>query len=107
MFACGTLIKDDRTGVIAAVLLMLNPLFRLHAHRAMSDVPCESFMLVTLWLGLWAWLRAWSGRIGLASWLLSIFAGFAAGLALLCKFNGFLALMVMGCWSLTAARHPA
>jgi 4-amino-4-deoxy-L-arabinose transferase-like glycosyltransferase len=106
IFACGALIKDDRIGVIAAILLMLNPLFRLHAHRAMSDIPCETFMLAALWLALWAWRRAWSGRIGLASWLLSMFAGLAAGLALLSKFNGFLALMVIGAWSGAAVVTP-
>ncbi len=106
IFACGALIKDDRVGTIAAILLMLNPLFRLHAHRAMSDIPCETFMLAALWLDLWAWRRAWSGRIGLASWLLSLFAGLAAGLALLSKFNGFLALMVIGVWSGAAVLTP-
>ena len=99
IFACGAVIKDDRVGTIAAILLMLNPLFRLHAHRAMSDIPSESFMLVALWLELWAWHRVWSGRIGLVSWLLPLFAGLAVGLALLSKFNGFLALMIVGIWS--------
>ena len=33
------------------------------------------------------------------SWLLPLFAGLAAGLALLSKFNGFLALMIIGIWS--------
>jgi 4-amino-4-deoxy-L-arabinose transferase-like glycosyltransferase len=106
IFACGALIKDDRVGAIAAVLLMLNPLFRLHAHRAMSDIPCETFMLVALWLALWAWRRAWSGQIGLASWLLSVAAGLAAGLALLSKFNGFLALMIVVAWSGAAVLTP-
>jgi len=106
IFACGALIKDDRMGLIAAILLMLNPLYRLHAHRAMSDIPCETFMLVSLWLALWAWRRAWSGRIGLASWLLSSLAGLAAGLALLSKFNAFLALMVIGDWSVAAVLAP-
>jgi 4-amino-4-deoxy-L-arabinose transferase-like glycosyltransferase len=106
IFACGALVKDDRVGAIAAILLMINPLYRLHAHRAMSDIPCESFMLVALWLGLWAWRRAWSGRIGLVSWLLPLLAGLAAGLALLSKFNGFLALMIIGVWSGAAALTP-
>jgi 4-amino-4-deoxy-L-arabinose transferase-like glycosyltransferase len=106
IFACGALVKDDRVGAIAAILLTINPLYRLHAHRAMSDVPCESFMLAALWLGLWAWRRAWSGRIGLVSWLLSLLAGLAAGLALLSKFNGFLALMIIGVWSGAAVLTP-
>ena len=63
-------------------------------------------MLVAIWLALWAWRRAWSGRVGLASWLLSVLAGLAAGLALLSKFNGFLALMVIGAWSGAAVLAP-
>jgi 4-amino-4-deoxy-L-arabinose transferase-like glycosyltransferase len=106
IFACGALVKDDRVGALAAILLMINPLYRLHAHRAMSDIPCESFMLAALWLGLWAWRRAWSGRIGLFSWHLPLFAGLAAGLALLSKFNGFLALMIIGAWSGAAVLTP-
>ncbi len=106
IFACGALIQNDRVGVIAAILLMLNPLFRLHAHRAMSDIPSETFMLAALWLALWAWRRAWSGRMGLASWLLSLCAGLAAGLALLSKFNGFLALMIIGVWACAAVLTP-
>ena len=69
IFGCGALIKDGRVGIIAAVLLMLNPLYRLHAHRAMSDVPCEAFMLVALGLSLWAWRRIWSGGFGMAAFL--------------------------------------
>ena len=33
-------------GLLAALLLIANPLYRLHARRAMSDVPCEAFMLL-------------------------------------------------------------
>src|SRR5438067_10068998 len=45
LFGCGVLIKDRRVGAIAAVLLMINPLFRDHAHLAMSEAPCEVFMI--------------------------------------------------------------
>ena len=52
LFACGAIVKDARVGTIAASLLMINPLYSLHAHRAMADVPCEAFMLSSLavWL---------------------------------------------------------
>ena len=46
IFACGILVKDGKVGTIAALALMLNPLYRLLAHRAMSDVPSEAFTLV-------------------------------------------------------------
>jgi 4-amino-4-deoxy-L-arabinose transferase-like glycosyltransferase len=99
MLACGWLIADLRSGVIAAVLLMLNPLYRLHAHRAMSDVPCEALVLVALALGMWAWKRIWSGRHGVAAVLGPPLAGSAAGLALLCKFSGVLALAIVAAWA--------
>ena len=49
IFALGVMVKDSRAGILAASGLMLNPLYRLHAHRAMSDVPSEAFTLVAPW----------------------------------------------------------
>jgi hypothetical protein len=99
IFACGTLLKDWRVGAGAALLLTLNPLYRLHAHRAMSDTPCEAFMLAGLALFLWTWRRTWSGKIDLADFLVSCMAGFCFGLSLLCKFNGFLGLIIIAAWT--------
>jgi 4-amino-4-deoxy-L-arabinose transferase-like glycosyltransferase len=107
ILGCGLLIKDFWVGGIAAVLLMLNPLYRLHAHRAMSDVPYESFTLVALGLGLWAWKRIWSGRVGVSTVLGALGAGVAAGLSVLCKFTGFLGLMVIVSWCGVALAAPA
>jgi 4-amino-4-deoxy-L-arabinose transferase-like glycosyltransferase len=106
LFGCGVLIKDERVGILAAILLMVNPLYRLHAHRAMSDVPCEAFMLVALALGLWGLRRIWSGRFGLSAFLVPTLAGVSAGLSLLCKFNGFLGLMIVAGWSAAAVLAP-
>ena len=50
LFGCGVLVKDRRVGTIAALLLMINPLYRLHAHRAMSDILVETFQLCA-----WGW----------------------------------------------------
>jgi len=99
LFGCGSLIKGGRVGILAAVLLMLNPLYRLHAHRAMSDVPCEAFMLTALGLSLWGWRRIWCRGFGAAGFLLSGLAGLSAGLSLLCKLNGFLGLMIIAGWT--------
>lgn len=55
IFALGSVIRDRRTGAIAAFLLAINPLYSLHAHRAMSEASCEAFMLIALALGLKAW----------------------------------------------------
>ena len=106
LFGCGVLVKDRRVGTIAAVLLMIDPLYRLHAHRAMSDVPYEAFMISALGLGLYALQRFWSGRSGIATLLLVLLAGAAAGLSILCKFNGLLGLIVIGCWVGSALIAP-
>jgi 4-amino-4-deoxy-L-arabinose transferase-like glycosyltransferase len=98
IFACGTLLKDWRVGAVAALLLTLNPLYRLHAHRAMSDTPCEAFMLAGLALCLWAWRRTWSGKIGPSFLLVPCLAGICFGLSVLCKFNGILGLVIIAAW---------
>jgi 4-amino-4-deoxy-L-arabinose transferase-like glycosyltransferase len=99
IFACGTLLKDWRVGAVAAVLLTLNPLYRLHAHRAMSDTPCEAFMLAGLAFFLWTWRQIWNGSIDFADFLTSCVAGLCFGLSLLCKFNGFLGLIIIAAWT--------
>ncbi len=98
LFGCGVVIKDRRVATIAAVLLMINPLYRLHSHRAMSDVPYEAFLISLLCLGLYALSRLWTGRSRPATYLLVVMAGVAAGLSILCKFNGILGLLVVTSW---------
>lgn len=98
LFLAGAMILGRAAGALASFLLIANPLYRLHAHRAMSDVPTEALTIVCLALTLSAAARAWAGR---AAWMsLAAFAlvGLAAGLSILCKFNGLLALMVVGAW---------
>ena len=106
LFGCGVLVKDRRVGTIAAVLLMLNPLYALHAHRAMSEVPYEAFLIAALGLALCAIQRIWSRRFRPGSLLLLALAGIAAGLSILCKFNGVLGLIVIGCWGTVALIAP-
>jgi 4-amino-4-deoxy-L-arabinose transferase-like glycosyltransferase len=99
IFGCGTLLQSTRLGAIAAILFMLNPLYSLHAHRAMSDVPCEAFVTIALALALLSWKWAWSNHGAVACMVISCLSGLAAGLAILCKFNAFLALVVVGVWT--------
>jgi 4-amino-4-deoxy-L-arabinose transferase-like glycosyltransferase len=99
IFALGTMIKDETAGWIAAVLLAVNPLYRLHAHRAMSEAYCEALLLVALALALRAWTLARGRAARIATLPLLLMAGCAAGLSILAKFTGFLALFVMIAWS--------
>ncbi len=104
IFSLGCLLRDRRTGLLAAILLMFDPLYRLHARRAMSDVPAEALILATLALGLWAWRRSLSGRLGVFSGLTSLIGvGLLAGLAVLAKLNGGLAIMTITAWLILAS----
>lgn len=106
----GALAFGWRVGAVGAVLLMANPLYRLHAHRAMSEAYCEAFLLVALAAALAVWRRCVVGEGGaggrvwpLLGWLV---AGGAAGLSVLSKFNGLLALMTMAAWVVLAWSQP-
>lgn len=104
IFAIGCQLRDRRTGLLAASLLMLDPLYRLHARRAMADAPAEALILATIALGLWTWQRTLDGRSGwLSSLVSSILVGLLGGLAVLAKLNGGLALMVIASWAILAA----
>jgi 4-amino-4-deoxy-L-arabinose transferase-like glycosyltransferase len=98
IYGLGVLAAGRGVGALAALLLVMNPLYHTHARRAMSDVPCEAFVLICLFFSLWAWRQLLSGRSARLAWLGSGTAGIAAGLAILSKFSGALALMVVASW---------
>lgn len=108
IFAIGTIAVNRRVGVLAALLLMLDPLYRMHARRAMSDVPAEALILATAAVGLLAWREILAGRWaptrGVPAYIL---AGVLGGLAVLSKFNGVLGLFDLGVWLLLALALPA
>jgi hypothetical protein len=100
IFALGTLAVDARVGLFAAIALMANPLYRMHARRAMSDMPSEAMILAAAAMGLWAWKRLLAGRP--AAWPtvgVAIGAGICAGLAVLAKLNGALAGFILAGWA--------
>jgi 4-amino-4-deoxy-L-arabinose transferase-like glycosyltransferase len=107
IYAIGTLALDRRLGLLAAFLLMLNPLYCMHARRAMSDVPAESLILASLAVGLWAWKQLLLGnRLLRPSLALVLGAGVLGGLATLSKLNGALGGMVLAAWALLAIPLP-
>jgi hypothetical protein len=86
-------------GLVAAGLLMFNPLYRLLARRAMSDVPAEACMMIALAFGLAGWSRWVAGKGGWRAWIeTGLGAGVFTGLAVLSKLNGTIAGMVLGVW---------
>ncbi len=106
IFAIGTMVRDQRTGAISALLLAINPLYSLHAHRAMSEAGCEAFLLIAVALGLKAWKALLSGGPNAPSLLRLIAAGGSAGLSILSKFNGILALVALAGWTCLALALP-
>ncbi len=63
VYALGTMAVDRRVGFLAALLLMIDPLYRMQARRAMSDIQEEALLLAAAALGLWAWRWLLSGRL--------------------------------------------
>ncbi len=106
IFAIGGMVRDQRTGVIAAFLLAINPLYSLHAHRAMSEAGCEAFLLVAIAMGLLAFKSLLARGPIAPSLLLLIAAGSSAGLSILSKFNGILALFSLVAWTCLALALP-
>ena len=85
---------------------MINPLYRLHARRAMADVLVEAFLLVCLALAALVLAPDPGGTRRPAAWLAAALAGVAAGLAALAKLNGGLALVIVAAWLLLALALP-
>jgi 4-amino-4-deoxy-L-arabinose transferase-like glycosyltransferase len=102
VYALGTLAGDARVGGLAALFLMFNPLYGLHARRAMSDVPAEAFLLLALACALWSWQRFLEGRRGVGPWMAAIATGVLGGCSALCKLNGVLVVAVVGAWAIMA-----
>ena len=107
LFGLGLMLHGRRAGIVAAAILAICPLFRMHARRAMGDAPCEALVLLTACAGLWAWRSVLSGRwkLGRAA-AASVLAGALGGLAVLAKLNGGLGLIVVAVWALLGALLP-
>jgi Dolichyl-phosphate-mannose-protein mannosyltransferase len=107
IYAIGTQAANRRVGFLAAFLLMLNPLYCMHARRAMSEAPAESLILASLAVGLWAWRRILSGDGGWRPILGMILgSGILGGLATLSKLNGALSGMILAAWVVLAIPLP-
>jgi 4-amino-4-deoxy-L-arabinose transferase-like glycosyltransferase len=103
IYAIGAMARDRRVGLVAALLLIANPLYAMHARRAMSDVYAESLILATAAVGLWSWKRLLGAKPWVAPFLALILgSGVLGGLATLSKLNGALGGFVLGAWAILA-----
>ena len=102
IFAFGTIGVDRRVGFLSSLFLMAEPLYRLHARRAMSDTTAEALMLSALAVGLWAWVRFVKGENSSRVALSSLGSGLFLGLAVLSKLNGVIAGFVLLSWIVLA-----
>ncbi len=116
IFAIGRIVWGRTSaGLLAAFFLAINPLYRLHARRAMADVPAEAMILCAIAIAAWAWRAAIQESDGstntpassLGIRLIAWFAaGVFAGLAVLAKLNGGLGLMTVVAIAFWGARTP-
>ncbi len=101
VYGLGRRLGGPRTATIAALLLMVNPLYRLHAARAMSDVMAETLTLTTMAVGIGWWASTirppepLTLRIRLLALLGLVLTSVLAGLATLAKLSGALAVIMM------------
>jgi 4-amino-4-deoxy-L-arabinose transferase-like glycosyltransferase len=99
IYAIGTRGFGRPAGLVAAGLLVVNPLYRMLTRRAMSDIPAESCMLVALAFGLAGWSRLLSGKGGGRGAIeIALGGGVFTGLAVLAKLNGTIAGMILAAW---------
>ncbi len=101
LFWLGVLLRDIRTGTLAAFLLAINPLYRQQTRHALNDVPCEALLLASAALALWAWRKRLFDRFLPTIWAWLV-GGLLGGLAVLAKLTGLIILIHLAAWSALA-----
>lgn len=91
LFKLGALMDDEKTGLWAAALLIVNPFHIMYSRLALTDALFTFFFVLTVYAGLWAWKNN--------RWWAYMLAGLPAGLAMNTKYSGFIPLaLVIGYW---------
>jgi hypothetical protein len=105
-YVLGTRLAGPFAGTLAAIFLMWDPLYALHARRAMADVPTEALVLLTAASALTAWSRCLQGRLGPLTWALFLSTGICAGLAVEAKLSGGMGLILAASWTALGLALP-
>jgi hypothetical protein len=96
VYAIGVQIRGRLLGLLAAALLLANPLYVTHARRAMSDSFAECLVLGAVAVGLWGTRELWQPRCRWRRWLTFVASeSTICGLAALAKLNGGVATVLV------------
>lgn len=114
VYLAGLQLHSRLTGMLAALLLLVNPLYLTHARRAMSDSFTECLVIASVAVALWGSKEIWQPRLRRGRWIVFVAAeSVLCGLAALAKLNGGVATVIvlgvlLGCWLLarTARVQP-
>ena len=87
LFLLGKSTDDLRTGMWAAVILIVNPFHVMYSRLALTDVLYVFFFTAAVLAGIYAWKKN--------RWWLYMLPGFLAGLAMNTKYSGFLPLALV------------
>lgn len=103
VFLAGRRWVGDPAALAGAAALAGMQYHLLFSRQALTDVPFALFLLLAAW--------AFTAAVERRSFVLATVAGFAAGLAILTKYHGLLALAIVGAWLLArrsrlARREP-
>jgi 4-amino-4-deoxy-L-arabinose transferase-like glycosyltransferase len=95
VFALGLQCGGRGHAYLASGLLALNPIFLMHARRAMSEAPLLALAALVWWLAARCVRASARSRIRLRHWLLF---GIAAGTCVAAKHSGVLFVAAAGAW---------
>ncbi|MBI3463654.1 MAG: hypothetical protein HY000_11440 [Planctomycetes bacterium] len=97
-FFVGLQMRGRLVGILAAMLLLANPLYFTHARRAMSDSFAECLVIGSVAVGLWGGRELWAAKFCRWRWVVFMVAeAVLCGLAALAKLNGGVAaVMALG-----------
>ncbi len=97
LYWLGSMIAGPLAGVVAALLLLGNPLMRDHIVRAIPEPALMFFVLLALWLAAVGTRRGRGGGLPVA-WALGV--GAALGLAVQSKLTATFSVAAFGLWAL-------
>ncbi len=104
LYWLGSMIAGPLAGIVAALLLLGNPLMREHIVRAIPEPALMFFVLLALWLAAVGTRRGRGGGLP-AAWAVGV--GAALGLAMQSKLTATFSVAAFGVWALAVVALAA